>query len=101
MKFAMNGALIIGTMVRSAVGLMLVLVYVVWRGSQPCATPVQSARAALNQCTAASPPKPRPHPRWLLQDGANIEIAQEIGQDNMFIFGALDDRVPQVRAWPC
>lgn len=44
MKFAMNGALIIGTM-----------------------------------------------------DGANIEIAEEIGQENMFIFGARADKVPQVR----
>lgn len=44
MKFAMNGALIIGTM-----------------------------------------------------DGANIEIAEEIGQENMFIFGARADHVPQVR----
>jgi len=44
MKFAMNGALIIGTM-----------------------------------------------------DGANIEIAQEIGEDNMFIFGARADAVPKLR----
>ncbi|KAL4434815.1 hypothetical protein ABPG77_005342 [Micractinium sp. CCAP 211/92] len=44
MKFAMNGALIIGTM-----------------------------------------------------DGANIEIAEEIGQENMFIFGARADKVPQLR----
>ncbi len=48
MKFAMNGALIIGTM-----------------------------------------------------DGANIEIAEEIGQENMFIFGARADKVPQVRAGWC
>lgn len=45
MKFAMNGALIIGTM-----------------------------------------------------DGANIEIAHEIGEENMFIFGALADAVPGLRA---
>lgn len=44
MKFAMNGALIIGTM-----------------------------------------------------DGANIEIAQEIGEENMFIFGARADAVPELR----
>ena len=44
MKFAMNGALIIGTM-----------------------------------------------------DGANIEIAEEIGTENMFIFGALADAVPGLR----
>ena len=30
-------------------------------------------------------------------DGANIEIADEIGQDNMFIFGARANRVPEVR----
>jgi glycogen phosphorylase len=30
-------------------------------------------------------------------DGANIEIAQEIGKDNMFIFGALADAVPRLR----
>lgn len=45
MKFAMNGALIIGTM-----------------------------------------------------DGANIEIAEEIGKENMFIFGALAQDVPRLRA---
>ena len=30
-------------------------------------------------------------------DGANVEIAEEIGQDNMFIFGHNADEVPQLR----
>lgn len=30
-------------------------------------------------------------------DGANVEIAEEIGQDNMFIFGRSADEVPQLR----
>ena len=30
-------------------------------------------------------------------DGANVEIAEEIGQDNMFIFGHSADEVPQLR----
>jgi starch phosphorylase len=30
-------------------------------------------------------------------DGANVEIAEEIGEDNMFIFGARADRVPGLR----
>lgn len=30
-------------------------------------------------------------------DGANIEIGQEIGFDNMFIFGAETPQVPQLR----
>ncbi|KIY91319.1 starch phosphorylase [Monoraphidium neglectum] len=31
-------------------------------------------------------------------DGANVEIAEEIGPDNMFIFGASADQVPRLRA---
>ena len=31
-------------------------------------------------------------------DGANVEIAEEIGEDNMFIFGALTPDVPRLRA---
>ena len=31
-------------------------------------------------------------------DGANIEIGEEIGSDNMFIFGAKTEDVPQLRA---
>jgi len=31
-------------------------------------------------------------------DGANVEIAQEIGQENCFIFGAKKDEVAQLRA---
>jgi glycogen phosphorylase len=31
-------------------------------------------------------------------DGANVEIAEEVGQDNMFIFGALTPDVPRLRA---
>ena len=31
-------------------------------------------------------------------DGANVEIAEEIGADNMFIFGALAHEVPRLRA---
>lgn len=30
-------------------------------------------------------------------DGANIEIRDEIGKDNMFIFGALTEEVPSIR----
>ena len=30
-------------------------------------------------------------------DGANVEIAEEIGENNMFIFGARADKVPQLR----
>jgi glycogen phosphorylase len=31
-------------------------------------------------------------------DGANVEIAEEIGEDNMFIFGVLTPDVPRLRA---
>ena len=30
-------------------------------------------------------------------DGANIEIREQIGDDNMFIFGALANEVPELR----
>lgn len=30
-------------------------------------------------------------------DGANIEIAEEVGDDNIFMFGNLSDKVPQIR----
>merc|ERR1719238_672187 len=31
-------------------------------------------------------------------DGANIEIREECGNDTMFIFGALEDQIPQIKA---
>merc|ERR1712224_360256 len=31
-------------------------------------------------------------------DGANVEISEEIGKENMFIFGATADEVPKLRA---
>ena len=30
-------------------------------------------------------------------DGANVEIVEEIGEDNMYIFGALVDEVEDLR----
>jgi starch phosphorylase len=30
-------------------------------------------------------------------DGANIEIREEIGEENMFVFGVLADKVDDIR----
>ena len=30
-------------------------------------------------------------------DGANVEIREEIGEDNFFLFGAIVDEVPRLR----
>ena len=30
-------------------------------------------------------------------DGANVEIREEIGEDNFFLFGAKADEVPRLR----
>lgn len=56
-------------------------------------------RLAANALASCSQPDTIVHCSLIIGtlDGANIEIGQEIGFDNMFIFGAKTEDVPQLR----